>query len=78
MGASGYQLGGELEGKETGGDTAGQGETMNLIWAVIAVLVVLWAAGLAMHVAGGLIHFLLVFAAILFVVRMFMGGATRV
>jgi hypothetical protein len=51
---------------------------MNLIWAIIAVLVVLWVAGLAMNIAGGMIHFLLVFAAILFVVRMFMGNTTRV
>lgn len=51
---------------------------MNLIWAVIAVLVVMWALGLTLHVAGGLIHFLLVFAAVLFVVRMFMGNTTRV
>lgn len=51
---------------------------MNLIWAIIAVLVVMWMLGMVTHVAGGLIHFLLLFAAILFVVRMFMGNTTRV
>ena len=49
-----------------------------LLWAVIAVLLVMWLAGTLLHFAGGLIHLLLVVAAVLFVVNMFLGGRTRV
>ena len=36
----------------------------NLIWVSITVLVALWALGAAVHVGGGLVHFLLVIALI--------------
>jgi hypothetical protein len=44
---------------------------MSVIWAIIAVLLVLWLAGLLMNLFGGLVHILLVAAAVLFVVNMF-------
>jgi hypothetical protein len=33
-----------------------------MIWTLIAILVILWLLGFSLHVAGGLIHLLLVVA----------------
>jgi hypothetical protein len=49
------------------------GCTLNLLWAVVVVLVVLWLFGFAMHVGGGLIHLLLVVALVVVVVRLISG-----
>jgi hypothetical protein len=48
-----------------------------ILWAVIGILVLFWLIGLAMDIAGGLIHIALVVAAVLFLVNLFM-GRTRV
>ena len=45
-----------------------------MLWTVAAVLFVLWILGFAVfHVAGGLIHLLLVIAVIVIVVRLLTG-----
>ena len=44
-----------------------------MLWSIIVILVVLWLAGFLFHVAGGLIHLLLVIAAIVFIVQMLTG-----
>ncbi len=47
---------------------------LNILWAVAAVLVVLWVLGFALHITGGgLIHVLLALALIAVVVRLFAG-----
>ena len=46
---------------------------MNLIWLIVVVLVILWLAGFAMHIGGGIIHVLLVIALILVVYRLATG-----
>jgi hypothetical protein len=46
---------------------------MNLLWGLVAVLVVLWILGFSLHVGGGLIHLLLVIAVIVLVVRLVTG-----
>jgi len=46
---------------------------MRLAWALVAVLVVLWMLGLGLHIAGSLIHLLLVVALIVFIVDL-LGG----
>jgi hypothetical protein len=47
---------------------------MNLLWAVAVVFFVMWMLGFfAFHVAGGLIHLLLVVALIAVVVRLVTG-----
>ena len=43
---------------------------MGIFEALIAILVIMWLAGFGFHIAGGLIHILLVIALVLFVVRM--------
>ena len=44
-----------------------------MLWSSIVVLLVLWLLGVAMHVAGGLIHVLLVIALVVFVIQLLTG-----
>jgi hypothetical protein len=48
---------------------------MSLIDILIVILLLGWVGGFSMHVAGGLIHLLLVIALVMFVVRMIGGGS---
>ena len=42
---------------------------MGLIEAIASILIVLWLLGFAFHIAGGLIHILLIIAIIVFATR---------
>jgi hypothetical protein len=42
---------------------------MGLLELIAIILVVLWLGGFALHIAGGLIHILLVIAVVLFLLR---------
>ena len=44
-----------------------------MLRAIVAILLVLWLLGFALHIAGGLIHILLVFALIIMAIRLFQG-----
>lgn len=45
-----------------------------MLWTILVILLVLWALGfLVFHVAGGLIHLLLVIAVVVLVVRLIQG-----
>ncbi|SIT89392.1 lmo0937 family membrane protein [Edaphobacillus lindanitolerans] len=44
-----------------------------ILWFIILALIVFWVLGLAFKVAGGLIHILLVVAAVLFIISLFTG-----
>lgn len=44
-----------------------------MLWAILMILVVLWLIGFAVDVAGGLIHILLVVAAIVLVIQLVSG-----
>jgi uncharacterized protein DUF5670 len=45
-----------------------------MLWAIFVILLVLWALGfLVFHVAGGLVHLLLVIAVVVLVVRLIQG-----
>jgi hypothetical protein len=45
-----------------------------MLWTIIVVLVVLWLLGFSVfHVAGGLIHILLVIAVIVLVIKLVTG-----
>ena len=46
---------------------------MRLAWAIVAVFVILWLMGLAFHVAGSLIHLLLLVALIILIVDLVTG-----
>ena len=44
-----------------------------MLWTIVVLLLVLWLLGFTMHVAGGLIHVLLVIALVVFVLRLLSG-----
>lgn len=44
-----------------------------MIWTIIGILFLLWLAGFAFNVAGGLIHILLIVAVVLIIYRLVTG-----
>jgi len=46
---------------------------MGLIDIIVIILLVAWLGGFALHIAGGLIHILLVVAVIVFLLRFIRG-----
>ena len=44
-----------------------------MLWTIAVILVVLWLLGFSLHIAGGLIHVLLVIAVVVVLVRLFTG-----
>jgi Family of unknown function (DUF5670) len=52
---------------------------VNILWAVVVILVILWLLGwLVVHIGGGLIHILLVIAVIVLLYNLFVGMRSRV
>jgi hypothetical protein len=48
-----------------------QGVTM--LWTIFVILLILWLLGFSFHIAGGLIHLLLVVAVIVLVINLISG-----
>ena len=44
-----------------------------MLWTIVVLLLVLWLLGFGLHVAGGLIHALLVIALVIIVLRLLTG-----
>jgi uncharacterized protein DUF5670 len=44
-----------------------------MLWTIFVVLVILWLLGFTLHVAGGLIHLLLVIALVVLVINLVSG-----
>jgi hypothetical protein len=44
-----------------------------MLWTIVAVLLILWLLGFSLHMAGGLIHVLLVVALIMVVINLVSG-----
>lgn len=44
-----------------------------MLWTIFVVLLVLWLLGFSLHIAGGLIHLLLVIALVVLVINLFSG-----
>jgi hypothetical protein len=44
-----------------------------LLWIIFVIILILWGVGFALHVAGSLIHLLLVVALIVLVINLFSG-----
>jgi hypothetical protein len=44
-----------------------------MLWTIVAILLVLWLLGFGFHVAGGLIHILLVVALVVGLIQLFSG-----
>jgi hypothetical protein len=54
------------------------GEEITMLWTLIVLLLLFWIIGLSFHVAGALIHVLLVIALVLFLVNLISGRRTVV
>ena len=44
-----------------------------MLWTIVVLLLVLWLLGFSMHIAGGLVHILLVIALVVIVLRLLTG-----
>ena len=44
-----------------------------MLWTIVAIFLILWLLGFAMHIGGSLIHLLLVVAVVIFVVNLVSG-----
>ena len=49
-----------------------------MLWTLIVLLLLFWVLGLAFHIAGGIIHVLLVIAVVLFLVNLLSGRRTAI
>jgi predicted membrane metal-binding protein len=48
-----------------------------MLWTVLIVLLALWLLGFIFDIAGGIIHILLIIAAIVFVINLVKGRKSR-
>jgi hypothetical protein len=48
-------------------------EEIAMLWTIVAVLLILWLLGFTLHMAGGLIHLLLVVAVVVVIINL-VGG----
>lgn len=44
-----------------------------MLWTIFVIILVLWVLGFSLHIAGGLIHLLLVLALIVLVINLVSG-----
>jgi hypothetical protein len=44
-----------------------------MLWTIIVILVVLWILGFSLHIAGSLIHLLLVIAVVVLIINLISG-----
>ena len=44
-----------------------------MLWGIVAVLLILWLLGFSLHLAGGVVHILLVIALVVIVVNLLRG-----
>ena len=49
-----------------------------MLWTIMVVLLVLWLLGFSLHIAGGLIHLLLVVALVMLVINLLSGRRTAI
>ena len=47
-----------------------------MLWTIVVILLILWLLGFSFHVAGGLIHLLLVVAVVVLVFNLISGRRT--
>jgi hypothetical protein len=59
------------------GGRSGEGKPFALeeimLWTIVAVCLILWLLGFSLHIAGSLIHLLLVVALVVFVINLVNG-----
>jgi len=49
-----------------------------MLWTIFVILLILWLLGFSFHVAGGLIHLLLVIAVVVLIINLLSGRSTAV
>ena len=47
-----------------------------MLWTVFVILLILWLLGFSLHIAGGLIHILLVIAVVVLIINLISGRRT--
>lgn len=47
-----------------------------MLWTIFVILLVLWLLGFSLHIGGGLIHLLIVFAVIVLIFNLISGRRT--
>jgi hypothetical protein len=62
---------GETQGKSEPGEK--RFEEINMLWTIFVVILILWLLGFSLHIAGGLIHLLLVVALVVLVFNLVSG-----
>ena len=53
-----------------------QAREEQMLWTVLVILLILWLLGFSLHIAGGLIHILLVIAVVVLVINLISGRRT--
>ena len=53
-------------------------EEASMLWTVFVILLIMWLLGFSLHVAGGLIHLLLVVALVVLIVNLLSGRPNAV
>lgn len=48
-------------------------EDIDMLWTIFVVLLILWLLGFSLHIAGGLIHLLLVVAVVVLIINLVSG-----
>ena len=51
-------------------------QVTNMLWTIFAILLILWLLGWSFHIAGSLIHVLLVIAVVVAVINLITGRRT--
>jgi hypothetical protein len=62
-----------LTGKGKASNSADEQRRINMLWTIVVVLLILWLLGFSLHIAGGLIHLLLVVALVVLVINLLSG-----
>ena len=44
-----------------------------MLWTIAVILIILWVLGFSLHIAGGLIHILLIVALVVGLIQLFSG-----
>jgi hypothetical protein len=55
------------------GNSTNNAEEKNMLWTIFVVILILWLLGFSLHVAGSLIHLLLVVALVVLVINLVSG-----
>jgi len=51
-------------------------QEVDMLWTVLAVLLILWLLGFSLHIGGGLIHLLLIVGLVVLVINLLSGRRT--